>query len=109
MADDLDLLRGTLDMLVLKALMWGPRHGYAVTAWIHDTTDQELRVDDGALYGSLHRLEARGLVAAEWGVSANNRKARYYTLTPAGRAALRAHAATWERYARAVTRVMRTA
>jgi transcriptional regulator len=109
MADELDLLRGTLDMLVLKALLWGPRHGYAVTAWIGETTDDELRVEDGALYGALHRLAARGCLAAEWGLSENNRKARYYSLTAEGRRQLRAQSATWERYARAVARVMRTA
>ena len=106
---DLDLLRGTLDMLVLKSLIWGPRHGYAVTAWIRDTTRSELQVDDGALYGALHRLQARGWIAAEWGLSENNRRAKYYSLTTEGRRQLRAQAATWERYARAVARVMATA
>ena len=106
---DLDLLRGTLDMLVLKALIWGPRHGYAVTAWIRETTDEALSIDDGALYGALHRLQARGWIAAEWGLSDHNRKAKYYSLTAAGRKALKAQAATWERYALAVSRVMGTA
>jgi PadR family transcriptional regulator PadR len=106
--EDLDLIRGTLDMLVLKALAWGPRHGYAVTAWIRETTREELRVEDAALYGSLHRLAERGLVEAEWGVSANGRKAKYYSLTAAGRGRLRAQAATWARYARAVDRVLGT-
>jgi len=109
MAEDLELLRGTLDMLVLKALAWGPRHGYAVTAWIRDTTGDELRVEDAALYGSLHRLAARRLVEAEWGVSESGRKAKYYSLTPAGRVQLRARSATWARYARAVQRVLGTA
>ena len=109
MPADLDLLRGTLDMLVLKALIWGPRHGYAVTAWIRDTTHSELQVDDGALYGALHRLQARRWIAAEWGLSENNRKAKYYSLTAEGRRQLRAQAATWVRYARAVARVMETA
>lgn len=108
MAEDLDLVRGTLDMLVLKALAWGPRHGYAVTAWIRDTTREELRVDDAALYASLHRLAARRWVESEWGVSENGRKARYYTLTPAGRSQLRAQTTTWARYARAVERVLGT-
>lgn len=109
MADDLDVMRGTLDMLVLKALAWGPRHGYAVTAWIRQTTREELRVDDAALYGSLHRLAARGSVEAEWGISENSRRAKYYSLTAAGRRELRAQAATWARYARAVDRVLGTA
>src|SRR5262245_30859315 len=108
MATDLDLLRGTLDMLVLKALIWGPRHGYAVTAWIRETTQQELQVDDGALYASLHRLQSRGWIEAEWGLSENNRKAKYYSLTSDGRKQLRAQAQTWERYAKAVARVMET-
>jgi transcriptional regulator len=109
MPADLDVLRGTLDMLVLKALIWGPRHGYAVTEWIRETTGGELQVDDGALYGALHRLKARGWIGAEWGLSENNRKAKYYDLTAVGRRELRAQAATWERYTRAVARVMRTA
>ena len=109
MPESLDLVRGTLDMLVLKALVWGPRHGYAVTAWIHETTREELRVEDAALYTALHRLAARGWVEAEWGLSENGRKAKYYSLTPAGRAQLRAQAATWARYARAIQRVLGTA
>jgi PadR family transcriptional regulator PadR len=106
---ELDLLRGTLDMMVLKALLWGPRHGYAVTAWIRDTTDEALTIDDGALYGALHRLAARGWIAAEWGLSDNNRKAKYYSLTPAGRRELKAQQANWKRYAVAVAKVMETA
>jgi len=108
MADELELLRGTLDMLLLKALIWGPRHGYAVTAWIHETTNEELKVDDGALYGALHRLQARGWIEAEWGLSENNRKAKYYSLTAEGRRQLRSQAVSWDRYARAVARVMGT-
>ena len=109
MPEGLDLLRGTLDVLVLKALTWGPRHGYAVSAWIRDTTREELRVEDAALYTALHRLATRGWVEAEWGVSDNGRKARYYSLTPTGRAQLRAQSATWARYALAVQRVLGTA
>ena len=109
MAEGLELLRGTLDMLVLKALAWGPRHGYAVTAWIHETTREELRVEDAALYTALHRLAARRWVEAEWGRSENGRKAKYYSLTPAGRAQLRAQSAIWARYAQAIQRVLGTA
>jgi len=109
MATDLDLLRGTLDMLVLKALLWGPRHGYAVTEWIHQTSKDELAVEDGALYGALHRLAARGFLAAEWGLSEHNRKAKYYSLTAKGRRELRAREVTWARYARAVDRIVSTA
>lgn len=108
MPEELDVLRGTLDMLVLKALIWGPRHGYAVTEWIREITKGELQVEDGALYGALHRLKARGWIAAEWGLSENNRKAKYYSLTSDGRRELRAQAATWERYSRAVDRVLGT-
>ena len=101
------LLRGTLDVLILKALSWGPRHGYAVARWIHDTSREELRVEDRALYVSLHRLEARGWVESEWGLSENNRKAKFYQLTPAGRKALREQAERWGRYAKAIDRVLR--
>lgn len=107
--DDLDLLQGTLDLLVLKTLSWGPRHGYAVAAWIRDTTDQVLRVEDRALYVSLHRMEARGWVEAEWGLSENNRKAKYYELTATGRKQLRAKSVRWERYAEAVFKVLQVA
>lgn len=106
---DLDLLRGTLDLLILKTLAWGPRHGYAVTSRIRDSTGGELEVEDGALYQALHRLEQRGWLAAEWGFSENNRKAKYYALTAAGRRQLKAQVSTWERYARAVGRVLREA
>jgi len=107
MADaDLELLQGTLDVLVLKALAWGPRHGYAVARWIRDTSDEELTVEDRALYVSLHRMEARGWVESEWGLSENNRRAKYYQLTSAGRAALRAETRRFERYAGAVFRVL---
>jgi PadR family transcriptional regulator, regulatory protein PadR len=108
MADDLELLQGTLDVLVLKTLSWGPRHGYAVARWIHDTSREELRVEDRALYVSLHRLEARGWVESEWGLSDNNRKAKYYQLTTPGKKALREQTARWGRYATAVYRVLQT-
>jgi PadR family transcriptional regulator, regulatory protein PadR len=105
--DDLELVQGTLDVLVLKTLSWGPRHGYAVARWIHDTSREELRVEDRALYVSLHRLEARGWVESEWGLSDNNRKAKFYQLTSAGRKALREQAERWGRYAKAIDRVLR--
>ena len=106
---DLALLQGTLDVLVLKALMFGPRHGYAVASWIRDTSDETLNVEDRALYVALHRLEDRGWVEAEWGLSENNRKAKYYELTPRGRAQLRAETARWTTYADAVFKVLRAA
>jgi transcriptional regulator len=106
---ELDLLQGTLDLLVLKTLTWGPMHGYAVARWIRETTNDELQVEEGALYTALHRMEKRAWIAAEWGVSENNRKARYYRLTAAGRRQLLGKTAAFERYAQAVFRILRTA
>ena len=110
MADtDLELVQGTLDLLVLKALMWGPRHGYAVARWVRETTDDDLQIEEGALYTALHRMETRRWLEAEWGVSENNRKAKFYQLTSLGRKQLRARTAVWTRYAQAVTKVLQTA
>jgi transcriptional regulator len=100
--NDLELLRGTLDMLVLKALNWGPAHGYGVARWIERATNDVLRVEEGSLYPALHRLEVRGWIAAEWGTSENNRRAKFYALTPKGRAQLRQETAAFTRYAEAV-------
>jgi PadR family transcriptional regulator, regulatory protein PadR len=105
----LDLLQGTLDVLVLKTLSWGPRHGYAIARWIRQTTDEVLRIEEGALYPALHRMERRGWIEAEWGISENNRKAKFYQLTSRGRAQLRAESTTWSRYAAAVAKVLQTA
>lgn len=107
--ESLDLLKGTLDVLVLKALTWGPRHGYAVARWIEDATHGTLQVEEGALYHALHRLEKRGWVTSEWGVSDANRRAKYYTLAAAGRKQLATQTATWTRYAEAVFAALRTA
>ncbi len=104
--DELDLLQGTLDVLVLKALSWGARHGHAVASWIRTTTDDDLSIDDGALYTSLHRLEERGLVEAEWGLSDKGRRAKFYELTDAGRRELRRETQRWTRYAGAVFKVL---
>lgn len=101
----MQLLQGTLDVLVLKALGRGAQHGYAVARWIRDATD-ELLIEDRALYVSLHRMEQRGWVRSEWGVSENNRRAKYYSLTAAGRKQLHAQSARWARYAAAVTKVL---
>jgi PadR family transcriptional regulator len=109
MPDANDLLHGTLDVLVLKTLTWGPMHGYAISQSIGERTRGELEIVDAALYKSLHRLEAGGAVTAEWGVSDNNRRARYYSLTVKGRQRLRAAATTWHRYAAAVVRVLGSA
>ncbi len=102
----MNLLQGTLDVLVLKALAHNPRHGYAVAEWVRSTTDGTLQVEDGALYTSLHRMEKRGWVAAEWGISDNNRRAKYYSLTKAGRAELAKASGDWARYAEAVFKVL---
>jgi len=109
MAPSLDLLQGTLDTLVLKTLSWGPRHGYAVARWIKDTSDGTIQVEDRALYVALHRLEERGWVQSEWGLSENNRKAKYYELTPAGRRNLHQKAGEWTAYATAVFKILQTA
>lgn len=101
------LLQGTLDMMVLKALIWGPRHGYAVARWIRDTTDDVLKVEEGALYTALHRLERRRLVESEWGLSESNRRAKFYTLTSAGRRELDQHSHAFTEYAEAVFKVLR--
>ncbi len=104
----LALLQGTLDLLVLKTLSGRPMHGYGIAVAIGDRTGGDLAVDDAALYQALHRLERRGLVAAEWDRSENNRRARYYTLTPDGRRRLQDDAAEWRRYAKAVFAVLET-
>ena len=110
MADsDLDLMQGTLDLLVLKSLIFGPRHGYAVAQWVRETTDDDLRIEEGALYTALHRMEKRRWLESEWGLSDSNRKAKYYELTPQGRRQLRVQTDVWTRYARAVTKVLQTA
>ncbi len=102
-----DLLQGTLRILILKSLLLGPAHGYAIARWIEDTTGDVLRIEEGSLYPALRRLQDRGLVTSEWGLSENNRRARYYSITRAGRALLRAEASIWLEYSQAVTRVLR--
>jgi transcriptional regulator len=102
----MDLVQGTLDVMILKALQWGPRHGYAVSRWIKRTTDDVLTVEEGALYPALHRLRRKGLVESEWGVSEKNRRAKFYDLTPKGRRALAEETRSWATYARAVEKVL---
>ena len=110
MADDrVDLLQGTLGLVVLKSLLGGPLHGYAIARWVQATTGEVLQVEEGSLYPALRRLEDRGLITAEWGLSENNRRARYYSLTPRGRQMLRAEIATWKRYVSAVSGILETA
>ena len=104
---DLDLVRGTLDVLVLKSLVFGARHGYDVARWIFDTSKETLVVDEGALYTSLHRMENRGWLESEWGISDNNRRAKFYQLTAKGRSQLKRSTADWTRYAEAVFLVLR--
>lgn len=96
------LLQGTLDLLILKALGWGPAHGYAVARWIQHATNDALAIGEGTLYPALHRLEERGWITASWGASENNRQAKFYSLTRSGRAQLRVETTNWRRYAAAV-------
>lgn len=105
---NLSLLQGTLDVLVLKALIFGPRHGYGVARWIRETTDGTLDVEEGALYTALHRMEKRKWLKSEWGVSENNRRAKYYALTDEGRKQLSSGTRTWALYAEAVSKVLRS-
>ena len=106
-SDSGELLQGTLGILILKALLSGPTHGYGVARWVEMATDDVLRIEEGSLYPALRRLEDRGFVSSEWGISENNRRARFYTITAAGRAYLRKEARVWIRYAGAVTQVLR--
>ncbi len=104
-----DLLQGTLDLLILKSLARGAMHGYGVAEWIHESSQDVLRVEEGALYPALHRLELRGLLSAEWGTSENNRRAKYYALTAAGKKRLAEETEYWRRVSGAVARVLQTA
>ncbi len=106
MTEPLPLLKGTLDILVLKALSWGAMHGFEITSWLEQRSDGSLDIDDGALYYALHRMEERNLIASEWRLTDNNRRARYYRLTQTGRAHLRAQGAKLERYAKALSAIL---
>jgi PadR family transcriptional regulator, regulatory protein PadR len=101
-----DVLQGTVDLLVLKGLTWGPMHGYDILGWLRRVTDEELELEDAALYPALHRMQARGLIDSEWGLSQNNRRAKYYRLTPAGRRALRTETESWTRYVSLMAKVL---
>ncbi len=103
---ELDLVRGTFDLLVLKALSWGPMHGLGVLRWIEQASRAQLQVTEGALYPALHRLEQRGWLDAEWGLTERNREAKFYRLTPEGRRALTAELSKWTRYTEAVGLVL---
>lgn len=104
--ESLPLLKGTLDLLVMKALSWGPMHGYGILSWLEARSDGALGVDDSPLYQALHRLEGRRMVEAEWGVTENNRRARYYSLTSRGRSHLEEEMSVWQRYAQSVSSIL---
>ena len=102
----MEMMKGTLDMLIVKALLTGPAHGYGLARWLEEVTDDALKVEEGSLYPALHRLERRGLVESEWGYSDNNRRARYYALTGEGRRWLQREQAVWGRFVEAVAKVL---
>lgn len=106
-SESLGVLRGTVDLLVLRALSGGPRHGYDVAKWVHSASAEAIEIEDGALYQALHRMEGRGWVSSEWGMSESRRKAKYYSLTPSGRTRLETETRTWMRYSEAMARVLR--
>ena len=107
MADsELNVLRSSVDLVILKALSWGPRHGYAIAEWIEQATNATILLEEGTLYPALHRLERKGWVDAEWGVSDNNRKAKFYSITKAGRKQLVAETENWERIAGVIGRLL---
>lgn len=104
--ESLELLKGTLDIVILKTLEAGPRHGYGISRWVRDATGEDLSIDEGALYPALRRLEKRGFLEAEWGVSDTGRDAKFYRLTDVGRRELASAVDNWERYVAAMTRVL---
>jgi len=106
---DFNILRESLDLLILKALTWGPKHGYAISEWIEGSTEELLLVEEGTLYPALHRLAERGWVTSEWGQSDSGRRARYYQLTRDGRAHLRNQGSVWHRYVEAIAKALRAA
>ena len=103
---ELELIRGTLDLMILKTLSWGPMHGLAVLRWIEQATRAQLQIEEGALYPALHRMEQKGWLEAEWGYTEGGRKAKFYRLSPAGRGQLTAELSRWDRYTRVVDLVI---
>lgn len=103
------ILQGTIDLLILKTLTWGPRHGYAIARWIEETTDDVLSIEEGSLYPALYRMQKRGWIASDWGESELGKRIRIYSLTPKGRAELRAQLAQWDAVVEAMDRVLRPA
>jgi PadR family transcriptional regulator, regulatory protein PadR len=106
MADSTELLHGTLDTLVLKTLSWGPRHGYGIARWIQEATDDALQIGEGSLYPALYRMERKGWIEAEWGLSETNRQVKFYRLTAAGRARLKLEVAQWSHFSTAVDKIL---
>jgi transcriptional regulator len=106
MSQNPNLVRGTLDLLILKSLSWEPRHGYAVSEWVEQVTDGSLLMEEGTLYPALHRLQNKGWIESEWGLSENNRRAKYYRMTDEGVRHLATEAASWTRYTNAVARAL---
>lgn len=104
--ESVELLQGTLDLLILKTLSWGTTHGYGIARWIQHVTGDVLRIEEGSLYPALHRLEKRGWIDSEWGLSENNRRAKYYRLTSRGRQQLRNEASSWSVFSDAVSKVL---
>jgi len=104
--DTVELLQGTLDLLILKTLSWGSTHGYGIARWIQQVTGDVLRIEEGSLYPALHRLEKRGWISSDWGLSENNRRAKYYELTSRGKQRLRAATSTWSVFSGAVSKVL---
>jgi PadR family transcriptional regulator len=102
----LPVLKGTLDLLVLRALNWTPMHGFEIVTWLERAANGSLDIEDSALYQAVYRLEERGLLETEWGVTENNRRARYYRITPGGRAALRIETRNWTKYAETVSAIL---
>ena len=107
--DRTDLMQGTLELLILKTLSREPMHGYGIAQRIHQSADDLLKIEDGSLYPALYRMEERGWISAEWGVSENNRRAKFYSLTKAGRKHLEVERANWDRISQAVTKILQTA
>ena len=106
--EPLELLKGTLDLMILKTLSWAPAHGYGIARWIEQATDDVLQVEEGSLYPALYKLEEAGLITSDWGTTENNREAKYYHLTPAGKRALGAEVDTWRHFVRSVELVLET-
>ncbi len=105
---EIDLLQGTLDLLILKTLGGGPLHGYRIAATIHELSDEVLRIEEGSLYPALYRMEQKGLIQSEWGTTDNNRQAKFYKLTRKGRSEMQAEAESWQRLSAAVARVLKS-